>query len=101
MIVDLNAVINKCNKIALLPGWRESLGANIESFTAFGCGKGVVEVILTGDETLRLNHLDLSGYHLPYNKGERRQFDPHSCSPSTPEPESSVIPEDKEDACDH
>jgi hypothetical protein len=101
MTVDLNAVINQCNKIALLPGWRKSLGANIESWVAFGCGKEAVEVILTGDETLRLDPLDLSDYHLPYNQGERRQFDPHSCSPSAPEPELLVTPEDEKDACGH
>lgn len=80
MIADLNAVVNKCRKIALLPGWRKSLGANIEAFSAFGCGKEAVEVILSKNNTeLDLIHLDLTEYRLPYNSGEDRQFDPHKC----------------------
>lgn len=101
MTVDLNAVINQCNKIALLPGWRKSLGSNIEVFSAFACGKEAVEVIIEDNETIQLDPLDLNDYHLPYNEGERRRFDPHGCSPSEPEPGSLETPEDEGDACGH
>lgn len=78
--VDLNMVINSCNKIALIPGWEKSLGANGEAFTAFLCGKEAVAVILNEDKTvIELVPLDLSQYRLPYQTGETRSFDPHKC----------------------
>lgn len=87
MTVDLNAVVNSCRKIALLPGWRKSLGANMEAFAAFACGKEAVEVVPNDDETeIELVPLILSGYHLPY-QGEKRQFDPHACPVDQPAPE--------------
>lgn len=80
MTIDLNQVINKCRKIVLLPGWRESLGANGESFAAFCCGKEAVEVVLNDDKTdFDLAPLDLSQYRLPYQTGETCQFNPHKC----------------------
>lgn len=80
MTTDLNVVINKCRKIALLPGWRNSLGTNMEVFSAFATGKKVVEVMLDEDKTdFDLIPLDLSKYRLPYHEGEVRQFDPHRC----------------------
>lgn len=81
MTIDLNMIINNCGKIALLPGWRESLGANAEVFTAFCCGKEVVEVIFNDEKTeIYLMSFDLSDYRLPYQIGETRQFDPHKCA---------------------
>lgn len=89
MTADLNAVINQCHKIALLPDWRESFGANVEAFTAFACGKGAMEIILNSSETkwglgwptyIELISFDLSKYHLPYQNGEIHQFNPHKCS---------------------
>ena len=81
MTADLNAVINECRKIALLPGWRQSLGANMEAFSAFATGKEAVEVIPNEDKTaIELRPLDLSSYRLPYQDGEIHKFDPHSCS---------------------
>ncbi len=78
--VDLNMVINSCNKIALLPGWEKSLGANGEAFVAFLCGKKAVAVMLNEDKTaIELVPLDLSEYRLPYQIGETRSFDPHLC----------------------
>lgn len=78
MIVDLNVVINQCQKIALLPEWRNSLGANIEAFSAFACGKKAVEVVLNEDKTdFDLTPLILSQYRLPYRTGEICRFDPH------------------------
>ena len=80
MTTDLNAVVNKCRKIALLPGWEDSLGANMEAFSAFACGKEAVGVVLNEDKTdFDLVPLDLSKYRLPYREGETRQFDPHQC----------------------
>ena len=80
MTADLNAVINSCRKIALLPGWRDSLGANMEVFSAFACGKEAVEVVPNKDKTdFDLVPLDPSKYRLPYQTGETRQFDPHLC----------------------
>jgi hypothetical protein len=80
MTVDLNMVINKCNGIALLPGWENSLGANMEAFCAFACNKNVVKIVFNEDETeIELAHIDLSGYRLPYQDGEKHQFDPHTC----------------------
>lgn len=80
MTVDLNAVINSCRQIALLPGWRNSLGVNMEVFSAFACGKQVIEVMLNEDKTdFDLVPFDPSKYRLPYQTGENRQFDPHRC----------------------
>lgn len=81
MTIDLNMIINNCRKIALLPGWKESLGANVEVFTAFCCGKEVVEAIFNDEKTrIDLMPFDLSNYRLPYQIGETRKFDPHKCS---------------------
>lgn len=80
MTVDLKKVIFGCRKIALLPGWRESLGANMEVFSAFACGKDAFEVLMNDDKTdFELMSVDLSKYRLPYQLGETRQFDPHKC----------------------
>lgn len=81
MTVDLNAVINRCNKIALLPGWRLSLGANMETFCAFGCGKEGVEIVMNNDGTdFDLVPFDFSDYRLPYDEGGKTcRFDPHKC----------------------
>ncbi len=80
MTVDLNAVINKCREIALLPGWRNSLGANMEVFSAFACGKSGVEILLPGIiGSIELIDIDLSNYRLPYQTGITKKFDPHKC----------------------
>jgi len=80
MLRDLNAVINLCDGIALLPGWRKSLGANIEVFSAFGCGKNVVEVILNErNDDFGLVSIDPSDYCLPYHIGDVEKFNPHEC----------------------
>ncbi len=95
---DLNAVINKCDRIALLPEWRKSLGANVEAFSAFVCGKPAVQIHLIGDNLADLMDVNLSKYHLPYNRGERYKFDPHKCAVDAPEPESLVNQTDEERA---
>lgn len=80
MLRDLNAVINLCDGIALLPEWRDSLGANVESFVAFACGKRIVEINLNYQEDdFVLTEIDLSEYKLPYDENESRSFDPHKC----------------------
>jgi len=80
MTADLNAVVNSCRKVAFLPGWRQSLGANMEAFAAFACGKEAVEVIPNEDNTsIELVPLSLSEYRLPYQDGETRSFNPHKC----------------------
>jgi hypothetical protein len=78
MKLDLNAVINRCRKIAFLPGWRNSLGANMEAFSAFAVGKEAIEVILDDEGEMDLKPVDLTSYHLPY-LGEEYQFNPHDC----------------------
>ncbi len=81
MTIDLNKVVNECRKIILLPGWRKSLGANMEAFSAFACGKEAVEVTPNkGNTDFDLTPLNLSEYILPYQMGETRQFDPHKCA---------------------
>lgn len=88
MTLDLNQVINQCRKIAFLPGWRESLGANMEAFVAFACKKEALQVLIGEpgvQSSLDLVSLDLSNYLLPYQAGQdRRKFDPHSCSVEAP-----------------
>lgn len=80
MTLDLNHVINTCNKIAFLPGWRASLGANIEAFCAFATGKEAIRVLPNEDHTtVELIPFDLSDYVLPYNKGITHKFNPHKC----------------------
>lgn len=78
MINDLNAVINECRNIALLPGWKDSLGANSEALVAFVAGKDAVEVILNDDKTsFELRPFVLTHYRLPYQTGKTRQYNPH------------------------
>ncbi len=87
MTADLNAVINQCRKIALLPGWRDSLGANMEAFAAFAVGKEAVEVVPNEDKTdFELVPFNPSEYRLPYQTGETRQFNPHKCNLDSFEP---------------
>ncbi len=96
MTLDLNQVINQCRKIAFLPGWRESLGANMEAFSAFACKKEALQVLIGEPGSLEryrglvLEPLDLSNYLLPYQTGhDRNKFDPHSCSVETPNTDNS------------
>lgn len=54
---DLPHVID-CDAIALLPGWQESTGANIELMTALVCGKEVWEFFEDGRGGLALAYSD-------------------------------------------
>lgn len=46
MTNDLNAIINQCKNVVLLPGsiWRNSVGVNIEVSVAHVCGKRVYHI---------------------------------------------------------
>ena len=70
MKVDLNAVVNKCDGIALMPGWRNSIGANTEAFCALVCGKRVIEVCANrdcvGEKYVKSDVISLEDYRLPY-----------------------------------
>jgi hypothetical protein len=89
MKVDLNAVINQCYEMVLLPDWRKSLGANIEMFVAFACDKRAVEIILNDDKTdFDLIPVNLNKYCLPYQDGETHSFNPHHCDFSSFTPNS-------------
>lgn len=44
MVNDIDAVIHRCKAIALLPGWKNSLGANTEALCAHVCGKNIFYV---------------------------------------------------------
>ncbi len=69
MIVDLDAVVNRCDKIVFLPGWRKSEGANAEALAAFVCGKPSYSVkMLNGGKELKLVFLNLTNYYLPYSR---------------------------------
>lgn len=88
--LDINMVINRCNKIALLPGWKKSLGANGEAFVAFLSGKEAVAISFKEDKTkIELSQVDLSKYCLPYDSGKPLSFDPHQCDLSSFVPENS------------
>ncbi len=90
MTLDLNQVIHQCRKIAFLPGWRESLGANMEAFAAFACKKEAIQVVIGEPGSMDLEPLDLSNYLLPYQTGhDRRKFDPHRCSVEAPNTDHS------------
>jgi len=67
MKVDLDAVINKCNKIVFLPNWTKSEGANAEALVAFVCGKPAYTAKVTKKSNkLKLVLLDLTEYTVPY-----------------------------------
>ena len=76
MTMDLNAVINECDGMALLPGWRSSLGANVEVLSAFVCGKKCFEIV--SDESyanVELIAITPDELRLPYSLvGRLRKF---------------------------
>lgn len=80
MVLDLTTIIESCKGIILLPGWRKSLGANIEATVSFAIGNKSYEVMLDKDEmTIELLDIDLSKYRLPYEEDDTNCFDPHLC----------------------
>lgn len=96
MKVDLNAIINNCKSIALLPQWRLSTGANVEVFVGNACGRGIYEIeerIIKANlsyktacdswndckisgTTIIFNKLDEKKYQLPYENFESRYLFP-------------------------
>lgn len=101
MIRDLDAVINKCDGIALLPGWRESIGANAEMFCAFVCDKKATQIYFLGEDLGMLTKVNLNEYYLPYSRGEQCRIDPHDCPVDAPESELLGAQTDEEDASCH
>lgn len=72
MTIDLNAVINKCNHIAFLPGWKDSLGANTEALVAMTCGKPAYQTRLIKKGTkVTLKRISLVRKTLPYKTKKR------------------------------
>ncbi len=72
MCIDLDAVVNRCNNIAFLPGWRNSVGANAEAFAAFVCGKEAYQTrLIKKDTKVSLKKISLTKRTLPY-KAKRR-----------------------------
>jgi len=73
MAKDLNAVVNLCKGVVLLNGWKRSLGANMETFAAFGCGKIIRELAIFKNEAtkdgyeLLFSEINPEHYLLPYN----------------------------------
>jgi len=73
MIKDLNQVINKCKRIALLPGWRDSIGANVEAMTALVCNKDIYELKYSKKNKIwKLNYIKNLNYCLPFNSTAKR-----------------------------
>lgn len=69
MILDLNAIINKCDGVVFLSGWRGSYGANVEAMVASVCNKTAFE-ICTDNNGLNFNMyaICLDSPILPYYK---------------------------------
>lgn len=66
---DLDAVVNRCKAIALLPGWRNSIGANAEVLSALVCGKKIYYVSFSSDGKSIIGELENMGeYTLPFQK---------------------------------
>lgn len=69
MVVDINAVVNECENIAILKQWRESLGSNVEVFVAFAIGKSVYEIdIDINPGFVTMQPVDINSYDLPYKR---------------------------------
>jgi len=79
---DLNAVMNLCEKIVLLPGWRHSIGSNFETFMAFAMNKEAFEIRVdeNNENEFVLEPVDLSTYRLPYGDEHIQTTNPHRCA---------------------
>ncbi len=67
---DLSAIMYECEAIALLPGWLNSLGVNIEAYCGYVCAKDFVNVVYMPDgqiEIATLSKADLmKDFRLPF-----------------------------------
>jgi len=67
---DLDAIMHQCKAIALLPGWRQSLGANTETLCAYVSSKKVYTIIEKPDGKISLIRVEiedlLRGFRLPF-----------------------------------
>lgn len=66
MYVDVNAVVNKCKWVVVLPSWRYSVGTNVEVFVANSCGVPVMEAHMDKDGNVLMAELDSQQFTLPY-----------------------------------
>lgn len=65
MHTDIDAVLNKCEAIIFLTGWRDSEGANIEAMVAKACSKKAFEFVNdVGPVDLKL--ISLEYQNLPF-----------------------------------
>lgn len=70
---DLNAIIHQCKNIALLPGWKDSLGANTEALTAYVCDRPAQCITYTSDGWFYLSDIDIKSIlSLPFNPNANR-----------------------------
>ncbi len=71
---DLLAVIDECESVFVLPGWRESLGTNAEVFTAYVCGKKIHEIIFSPENDdftyMKLKEIE-NNFVLPFSPGHK------------------------------
>lgn len=67
---DLIAIMYECKAIALLPGWLNSLGANIEAYCGYVSGKDFVNIVYMPDEQIEIETLSKEGlmknFRLPF-----------------------------------
>ena len=60
MRLDLDAVVNKCSSVVLLPGetWKNSVGASAEVTAANVCGKSVYQIVDTKNGGISFRKLE-------------------------------------------
>jgi hypothetical protein len=75
IVKDLDAIMHDCKWVVLLPGWENSLGANIELFTAHVSGKmgyeiDIFELEHNGKKHFSLHPFDIEkSFVLPFCPG--------------------------------
>jgi len=66
MYIDVNAVVNKCKWVCVLPNWGDSVGTNVEVFVANSCGIPVMELFMYSDGSVGMEEFDSEKFCLPY-----------------------------------
>jgi len=66
MYIDVNAVVNKCKWVCVLPQWGGSVGTNVEVFVANSCGIPVMELQMNPDGSIAMKEFDSQNFQLPY-----------------------------------